>query len=81
MPSDPAKMLNRVYTQPSSTASKPRTPPENGDLDFSLLLSSPPDSTELYQSNIRLNRIFIKVPEIPEKAKRYIDRTTRILET
>ena len=81
MPSDPAKVFDRVYIQPFSTVSKPRILPENGDLDFSLFFSSPLDGTEFYQSNVRLNRVFAKVPEVPEEAKRYVDRATRMLET
>ena len=50
-------------------------------MDFSLLFSLPPDGIEFFQSNVRLNRVFAKVPEVPEEAKRYMDRATRMLET
>ena len=81
MPSDPSKVLDRLPSETTFPALKPRTPPDGTNLDFSLLLSSPPDGTELRQSNVRLNQVLAQVPEVPEEAKRYTDRVTRMAET
>jgi hypothetical protein len=61
--------------------SKPHTPSEQPGLDFSLLKSSPPDGTELRESNVLLNSVLSHVPELPSPAKRYVDRVTRMAET
>ena len=52
VPSDPGKVLKHLSLVDLQQASKPRTPIGQGDLDFSLLKSSPPDGTELRESNL-----------------------------
>ena len=73
MPSDPSKVLDRLPSETTFPALKPRIPPDSTNLDFSLLLNSPSNGTELWQSNIRLNQILTQVPKVPEEAKRYAD--------
>ena len=81
VPSDPGKVLKQLPLSAPQQASKPRTPTGQGSLDFSLLKSSPPDSTELRESNVQLNAVLAEVPGLPTEAKRYVDRVTRMAET
>lgn len=80
-PSDPDKVLKQLPEPGLQVALKPRTPTGQGDLDFSLLKSSPPDGTELRESNVLLNAVLAEVPGLPSQAKRYVDRVTRMAET
>jgi len=81
VPSDPQKILDRLPSQAMMRPSKPRTPPDHLNLDFSLLASSPPDGTELRKSNVLLNEVLADVPNVPTPVKRYVDRVTRMAET
>jgi hypothetical protein len=81
VPSNPQKVIDRLSRQPVHPASKPRPSPNQADLDFSLLQSSPPDGTELRESNVLLEEVIANVPELPTPAKRYIRRITRMAET
>ncbi|KFY94645.1 hypothetical protein V500_03121, partial [Pseudogymnoascus sp. VKM F-4518 (FW-2643)] len=49
--------------------------------DFSLLDSSPPNGTELCESNVLLNSVLAQAQNLPLPAKRYVDRVTCIAET
>lgn len=81
VPSDPKKVLDRLPAQLTTAGSKPRTPPGRIGLDFSLLKSSPPDGTELRDSNVLLNSVLTKTPGLASPARRYVDRVTRMTET
>jgi hypothetical protein len=81
VPSDPQKILDRLPQISTNTTLPPVTPPDEPDLDFSLLKSSPPDGTELRESNILLNSVLAQTPGLISPAKRYVDRVTRMAET
>ncbi|KFZ24937.1 hypothetical protein V502_00572 [Pseudogymnoascus sp. VKM F-4520 (FW-2644)] len=74
-------ILSGWRAQPPSALQKPHTPPTQDNLDLSLLKSSPPDGTELRESNVLLNSVLIQVPGLASPAKRYVDRVTRMAET
>ena len=44
-------------------------------------MSSPPDGTELRESNVLLNSVLAQAPGLASPAKRYVDRVTRMAET
>lgn len=81
IPSDPKRVLDRLPAQPPTALSKSHTPPGRVELDFSLLKSSPPDGTELRESNVLLNSVLAGAPGLASPAKRYVDRVTRMAET
>ena len=81
VPSDPQKVFNRLSTQAHFATSKLSTPPDRIDLNFSLLKSSPPDGTELRESNILLNSVLASTEGLASPARRYVDRVTRMAET
>jgi hypothetical protein len=79
--SNPQRVLDRLPKNPVVKRSNLRTPPDRPNLDFSLLKSSPPDGTELRESNVMLNSVLTEVPNVPTPARRYVDRVTRMAET
>ncbi|KFZ25223.1 hypothetical protein V502_00296, partial [Pseudogymnoascus sp. VKM F-4520 (FW-2644)] len=81
IPSNPQKILNQLAAQPTSALHKPHTLPNQDNLDFSLLKSSPLDGTELRESNVLLNSVLAQVPGLASPAKRYVDRVTCMAET
>ena len=74
-------MLDQLPQKSSTLASQPITPPEGMNLNFSLLKSSPPDGTELRESNVLLDSVLAKTPGLPSPVKRYVNRVTRMSET
>jgi DDE superfamily endonuclease len=81
IPSDPQKVLNRLPRTSTGITLPPVTPPDEPSLDFSLLQSSPPDGTEMRESNVLLNSVLTQTLGLFSPAKRYIDRVTRMAET
>jgi hypothetical protein len=81
IPNDPQKVLNYLPQTLTTAASLPITPPEGRNLNFSLLHSSPPDGTELRESNVLLDTVLAETPGLPSPAKRYVARVTRMTET
>ena len=79
-PLSPITVLDKLPVNPSSTASPPHTPPQQTDLDLSLLESSPPDGTELRQANALLNTAIKACRDLPSPAKRFTERMTRAFE-
>ena len=55
-------------------------PPEQANLDLSLLDSSPPDGTELRSANALLNSTLRSVENLPSPARRYTERMTQAYE-
>ena len=81
VPNNPQKVLDRLLRNTATAALPPYTPPEGPNLDFSLLKSSPPDGTELRESNVLFNTVLTQTLELPSPAKRYGARVTRMAET
>ena len=81
IPNNPQKVLARLSQAATTSALPPYTPPEGPNLDFSLLKSSPPDGTELRNSNVLLDSVLAQTPGLPSPAKRYVARVTRMTET
>ena len=73
-------MLDKLPINRASTASLPRTPLQQTDLDLSLLQSSPLDGTELRQANALLNTAIKACHDLPSLAKRFTERMTRAFE-
>jgi hypothetical protein len=80
VPLSPISVLDRLPILSGTAASPPHTPPQQIDLDLSLLQSSPPDGTELQQANTLLNATIKASHDIPSPAKRYIARMSRAFE-
>ena len=81
VPNNPQKVLNRLPRNTATAALPPYTPPEGPNLDFSLLKSSPPDGTELRESNVLFDTVLAQTSGLPSPVKRYGARVTRIAET
>ena len=81
VPNDPQKVLNHLSRNTTISVPHPITPPEGRNLNFSLLHSSPPDGTELRESNVLLDTVLAETPGLPSPAKRYVARVTRMTET
>jgi DDE superfamily endonuclease len=81
VPNDPQKVLNHLLQNSTQLDSLPITPPEGHNLNFSLLYSSPPDGTELRESNVLLDSVLAQTPGLPSPVKRYVARVTRMTET
>ena len=79
-PLSPITVLDKLPVNRASTVSPPRTPPQQTDLDLSLLQSSPPDGTELRQANALLNTAIKACHDLPSPAKRFTERMTRAFE-
>ena len=79
-PNDPSRVLNGLPRNSTQRASLPITPLEGRNLNFSLLQSSPPDGTELRESNILLDTALAQTPGVPSPVRRYAARVTRITE-
>jgi hypothetical protein len=72
VPNNPQKVLDRLPQNLTKLVIPPTTPPEGPNLDFSLLKSSPPDGTELRDSNILLDSVLTQTSGLPLPAKRYV---------
>jgi hypothetical protein len=70
--------LQQIHHAPTPQAS---TPCETTTLDLSLLKSSPPDGTELSQSNKKFIESLRECPEVVSPVRRYADRMARMCET
>jgi hypothetical protein len=81
VPLSPISVLDKLLTLSDPAASLPHTPPQQIDLDLSLLQSSPPDGTELRQANTLLNATIQASYDVPSPAKRYIARMSRAFES
>lgn len=81
VPNNPQRVLNHLPRNETRAAFPPATPPEEPNLDFSLLKSSPPDGTELRNSNVLLDIVLAQTPGLPSPAKRYVARMSRMTET
>jgi hypothetical protein len=79
-PLSPITVLDKLPVNRASTMSPPRTPPQQTDLDLSLLQSSPLDGTELRQANALLNIAIKACHDLPSPAKRFTERMTRAFE-
>jgi hypothetical protein len=80
VPLSPISVLDRLPILSGPAASPPHTPPQQIDLDLSLLQSSPPDGTELRQANTLLNATIKASHDVPSPAKRYTARMSRAFE-
>jgi hypothetical protein len=80
MPLSPITVLEKL-PQRSTMTGLPRTPPEQPDLDLSLLDSSPPDGTELRAANLLLNSALKAAENLPSPVRRYTERMTRAFES
>jgi hypothetical protein len=81
VPLSPISVLDKLPL-PSGPATLPaHTPPQQVDLDFSLLDSSPPDGTELRQANTLLDSAVQASCDLPSPAKRYTKRMSRAFES
>ena len=80
-PLSPLSVLAKLPTRTTQAAQIPHTPPQQLDLDLSLLDSSPPDGTELREANALLNLTIKAVEGLPSPVKRYTERMTCAFET
>ena len=80
LPLSPISVLERLPAKTTPVASLPHTPPQQTDLDLSLLDSSPPDGTQLREANALLNSAIKAVEGLPSPVKRYTERMTRFTE-
>ena len=80
VPLEPMRVLEKLSTRPDSTAISPSTPTLQDQFDLSLLESSPPDGTELRNSNNLLISTLQGIETVPERAKRYAERAVRAYE-
>lgn len=74
-------MLDKLPSRSSTTDSPPHTPPEQADLDLSLLGSSLPDGTELRKADTMLDSTLGSMKEVSSSVQRYIERMTRCAES
>ena len=81
MPSSPTEVFKRIPTNTSSFSQPTRTPPDQIALEDALLKSSPPEGTEMHQSNDTFRSIIRYANDIITPAKRYAERITRMAET
>lgn len=70
VPSSPVTVLGKLPRRLGPAPSPPHTPPQQIDLDLSLLDSSPPGSTGLRQANSSLNSAINACEHLPSPAKR-----------
>jgi len=80
LPLSPISVLERLPAKTAPVASQPHTPPQQTDLDLSLLDSSLPDGTQLREANALLNSAIKAVEGLPPPVKRYTKRMTRFTE-
>ena len=81
VPSDPTKVLNRLPTKPLPAKRPRHTPPDQMGLHDALLKSSPPEDTELHQSNVKFTSALRYINDMPLPVRRYAERITAICET
>ena len=81
VPSDPVKVLQRLSIQPPAPERRIHTPPEQITLDTTLLQSSPPEGTELHQSNTIFTQALRGSSGVISPIQRYAERMTRLVET
>lgn len=80
IPFDPRRVISKLPTQSTESASRPQPPPQQGGLALSLLADLPPDGTELREANAVLRSAIAQVEELLSPSKRYIERVTRLAE-
>ena len=80
VPLSPVSVLDKLPRWSGLATSPPHTPPQQINLDLSLLQSSPPDGTELRQANTLLNATIQASQDVPSPAKRYTARMSRAFE-
>jgi len=80
-PVSPVTVLARLSATSATTDETPHTPPQQQDLDLSLLESSPPDGTELRKASAIFNSAIKASHDLPSPAKRFSERMTRLFET
>lgn len=73
-------MFEKLLVQPGTQALEQHNATPHTGLDLSLLLSDPPDGTELRQANALYNSEMQKAKNIPTPVKRYIARLTQAFE-
>jgi hypothetical protein len=81
LPLSPMTVLEKLPARPGPSPPPPHTPPQQIDLDWSLLDSSPLDGTELRQANSLLTSAIDACEGLPSPAKRYTKRMSRAFET
>jgi hypothetical protein len=79
-PLSPIAVLQKLLTQPALQPSEVDNVTPHIGLDLSLLLSDPPDGTELRQANALCNSEVEKAENLPTPVKRYIARLTQAFE-
>jgi len=80
LPLSPISVLDKLPSRVTAAASPPHTPPQQADLDLSLLSSSPPNGTELREANALFNSTIRALQDAPSPTKRYAERMTRAFE-
>ena len=81
IPFNPSKVLKNLPSQPPLPQRPIYTPTDQSVLDLTLLKSSPPDGTELHESNIQFTALLRQHSDVLSPVKRYAERMTRMCET
>jgi hypothetical protein len=81
VPSNPIKILERLPREAPPSERPIFTPPDQIVLDTALLKSSPPEGTELRQSNVVFTQALHGSSGIATPVHRYAERMTRLIET
>jgi len=79
-PLSPITVFEKLPVQPGTQALEQHNATLYTGLDLSLLLSDPPDGTELRQANALCNSDMQKAENLPTPVKRYIARLTQAFE-
>ena len=80
MPLSPISVLEKLSPILGASTTTPRIPSPPRGFDLSLLESSPPDGTELRKANAMFINTLKDSRDVPERARRYIERMTRAYE-
>ena len=81
VPLNPDKILDKLPKRIDSTLDQPKTPPNETNLNLSLLNSSPPDGTELREANKLLVSMLNEVPSLSDSVRRYTARLATMAES
>ena len=80
IPLSPMSVLEKIPLAPPEPITLPRTPSPSRDFDLSLLDSSPPDGTQLRNTNALLLSTLENNEAVPESAVRYAKRMIQAYE-
>ena len=80
-PLDPNKIPTKLPNRTKSASDRTKTPINETNLDLSLLISSPPDGTELREANKLLIFALDEAPGLSDSVRRYTARLATMAES